>query len=94
VFGDETGGRVQSIKKTWMATVLRAFGHQPTWVTGKPGQLTPESRAALRAINLHFHDLRRQFACTLLESSAGLHGTGFLGPREHQHDVSLSGNVA
>jgi hypothetical protein len=80
VFGDETGGRVQSIKKAWMATVLRAFGHQPTWVTGKPGQLTPEPRAVLRAINLHFHDLRRQFACTLLESSAGLHDVpDFLG---------------
>jgi len=30
-------------------------------------------RAALREIDLHFHDLRREFACTLLESSAGMH---------------------
>jgi hypothetical protein len=30
--------------------------------------------------NLHFHDLRRQFACTLLESSADLHDVrDFLG---------------
>jgi integrase len=34
----------------------------------------------LRGIDLHFHDLRRQFACTLLESGADLHDVrDFLG---------------
>jgi integrase len=71
---------VGSVKRAWEATVLRAYGHAPVWVKGKPGQLAPECRAALRAINLHFHDLRRQFACTLLESSADLHDVrDFLG---------------
>ncbi len=80
VFGDETGARVGSIKKAWELTVLRAHGHTPQWVKGKPGQLAAEARAALRSINLHFHDLRREFACTLLESSAGLHDVSdFLG---------------
>jgi integrase len=80
VFGDEAGGRVRSIKRAWETTVLRAHGHTPAWVKGKPGQLAPESRAALRAINLHFHDLRRQFACTLLEAAADLHDVrDFLG---------------
>jgi integrase len=80
VFGDETGDRVGSVKRAWELTVLRAHGHTPIWVAGKPGRLAPESRAALREINLHFHDLRRQFACTLLESSADLHDVrDFLG---------------
>ena len=80
VFGDECGGRVKSIKRAWEIAVLKSHGHTPVWVKGKPGRLAPESRAALRAINLHFHDLRRQFACTLLESSADLHDVrDFLG---------------
>ena len=80
VFGDETGGRIASIKKAWECAVLRAHGHAPTWVKGKAGRMAPESRAALRGINLHFHDLRREFACTLLESSADLHDVkDFLG---------------
>jgi hypothetical protein len=34
----------------------------------------------LIGINLHFHDLRREFACTLLESTADLHDVrDFLG---------------
>jgi integrase len=80
VFGDEAGGPVGSIKRAWELTVLRAHGHTPVWVKGKPGRLAPESRAALRSINLHFHDLRREFACSLLESSADLHDVrDFLG---------------
>ncbi|HYN06929.1 MAG TPA: site-specific integrase [Vicinamibacterales bacterium] len=80
VFGDEAGGQIKSIKRAWEMTVLRAHGHTPAWVKGKPGQLASESRSALRTINLHFHDLRRQFACTLLESSADLHDVrDFLG---------------
>ncbi len=80
MFGDDVGARVGSVKRAWEICVLRAHGHAPTWVKGKPGQLALESRAALRAINLHFHDLRRQFACTLLESSADLHDVrDFLG---------------
>jgi integrase len=80
VFGYETGEKIESIKRAWEITVLRAHGHTPAWVKGKKGQLAPASRTALRAINLHFHDLRRQFACMLLESSADLHDVrDFLG---------------
>ena len=80
MFGDDTGARVVSIRHAWESTVLRAHGQTLVWVKGKSGQLAPESRAALRAINLHFHDLRREFACTLLESEADLHDVrDFLG---------------
>lgn len=44
------------------------------------GKLSRESCAALRAIDLHFHDLRPEFASRLLESSPDLrHVRDFLG---------------
>ena len=52
-------------KKTWESTVLKAHGHSPEWVKGK---LSPASRAALRQIDLHFHDLRHEAASRLLEA--------------------------
>ena len=35
--------------------------HVPVWVKGTKNHLAAESQAAYRAINLHFHDLRREF---------------------------------
>jgi integrase len=70
VFGDEAGGQVKGIRRQWEDAVLRAHGHQPI---RKRGKLTAESRAAFQAIDLHVHDLRREFASRLLESSADLH---------------------
>ncbi|MDQ3169398.1 MAG: site-specific integrase, partial [Acidobacteriota bacterium] len=80
VFGNACGERVGSIKRAWEMTVLRANGQPPAYVKGKPGQLTAECRDVLRRVNLHFHDLRRQFACTIHESGSGLHDVqAFLG---------------
>jgi integrase len=77
VFGNETGERVTSIRRCWEDTVLRAHGHAPVRTRGK---LDAASRAAYLAIDLHVQDLRRQFACTLLESGAALHDVqAFLG---------------
>ena len=46
----------------------------------KRGKLTVEAQAAYQAIDLHVHDLRREFACSLLESGAALHDVqAFLG---------------
>lgn len=70
VFGDETGGQVPDIRRAWEDAVLLAHGHTPIHVKGK---LAPDSRAVRRAIDLHFHDVRREFASRLLESSADLH---------------------
>ena len=78
VFGTETGQKIGSIRRAWETTVLYAHGITPLWI-GK-GKLSPESRADLKTIDLHFHDLKRQFACTLLESGADLHDVrDFLG---------------
>ena len=47
-------------------------GHTPQWVKGKTNHLTTESRALYRSINLHFHDLRREFGSRVLESGSSL----------------------
>ena len=72
VFGDEAGGQVSRVRvqRQWEDAVLKANGHS---VIRTRGQLTPETRAAFQAIDLHVHDLRREFASRLLESSADLH---------------------
>jgi site-specific recombinase XerC len=56
---------------------LLAHGQAPV---RKRGKLTEASQAAYKAIDLHVHDLRREFACSLLESGAALHDVqAFLG---------------
>jgi integrase len=77
VFGNEVGEPVTNMRRQWEDSILRAHGHMPVRVRGK---LTPESQAAYRAIDLHVHDLRCEFACSLLESGAALHDVqAFLG---------------
>ena len=55
-----------------MTTVLKAHGHLPAWEKGGKNQLSAESRAAYRAINLKFHDLRRESGSRVLESGSSL----------------------
>jgi integrase len=69
VFG-ELGERVGSIKKSWETAVLKAHGVTPQWVKGT---LSPECRAQLRRIDLHFHDLRREAASRWHEGGFQLH---------------------
>ena len=45
--------------------MLLAQGHKPTWAKGA---LTSEGRAQLRAVDLHFHDLRYEAGCRWLEA--------------------------
>jgi integrase len=72
VFGNKVGERIGSVKKAWQTAVLKAHGHAPQWVKGKKNLLAAESQAAYRAINLHFHDLRREFGSRVLESGSSL----------------------
>ena len=69
VFGDAVGEKVRSIRKQWDGARLRAHGYTPEW---KRGKLTAASREQLRAIGLHFHDLRRECGSRLFEAGVNL----------------------
>jgi integrase len=71
VFGNEIGQRIQSIKRAWHTAVLKAHGHKPTYTA--TANLTKDSQAALEAIDLHFHDLRREAGSRWLEGGVPLH---------------------
>lgn len=70
VFG-ELGAQVKDVKRAWLTTVLKAHGHTPQW--GPGGRLMPASRASVKAIDLHFHDLRHEGASRMLEAGWPLH---------------------
>lgn len=76
VFGNEIGQRRGSIDRAWETAVLKAHGHIPAWIRSKSSSrsasLTSECRAQLRAIDLHFHDLRREAGSRWMESSVPL----------------------
>ena len=71
VFGDAIGGQVGEIQVAWRRTVLRAHGVKV--VRAATGGLSAESRAQLREIDLHFHDLRHEAGSRKLESGWPLH---------------------
>jgi integrase len=65
VFGDATGGRIQSVKTAWDTARLKAHGFDVK--RERNGRLTAECREQLRGINLRFHDLRREAGSRFLE---------------------------
>jgi integrase len=71
VFGDAAGLKVGNVKRAWETAVLKAHGHTPQWTKNKA--LAGPSRAALAAIDLHFHDCRHESGSRLLESGWPLH---------------------
>ncbi len=71
VFGTEIGGLLVSVRRAWHTAVLRSHGHTPAYT--ETANLTPESRAVLNAIDLHFHDLRREAGSRWLDGGVPLH---------------------
>ena len=71
VFSDDTGREVGCIKKAWHTCVLKAHGQTLTW--SPTGALSAETRAALAAIDLHFHDLRHEAGSRRIEEGWELH---------------------
>jgi len=71
VFGDAIGGRPGNPRKAWETAVLKSHGVEPTW-TGNKG-FSDAARAALRSIDLHFHDLRHEAGSRMLEAGWPLH---------------------
>jgi integrase len=72
VFGNELGEPVKRVSRAWEAAKLRAHGHTPKY-DGVNKRLTAECRAQLKAINLRFHDLRREAASRWLDGGVPLH---------------------
>jgi integrase len=70
IFGNELGQKTDSTKRAWHTAVLKAHGH-PVKLS-KTMNLTPECRAALQAINLHFHDLRREAGSRWMDAGVPL----------------------
>lgn len=71
VFGNAIGQRVRDIGRAWETAVLRSHGHPPKFTA--TANLTPEGRAALDVIDLHFHDLRREAGSRWLEGGVPIH---------------------
>jgi integrase len=71
VFGDDVGLPIASVKRARETAVLKAHGHTPEWTAGN--KLATASRAALKLIDLHFHDLRHEAGSRLLEAGWPLH---------------------
>lgn len=69
---DATGDRqLSSFTRMWSTCVLKAHGLKPR-LNPKTLGLRPESRQELRSINLHWHDLRHEFACRLDDRGVAL----------------------
>lgn len=71
VFGTEIGSRILSVGRAWHTAVLKSHGETPAYTA--TANLTPASRAALNAIDLHFHDLRREAGSRWLDGGVPLH---------------------
>jgi integrase len=71
VFGNELGQKVDSTKRAWNSAVLKAHGY-PVKLSKTTMNLTPECRAALQAIDLHFHDLRREAGSRWMDAGTPL----------------------
>jgi integrase len=77
VFGDAVGQSRRFNKKAWERAVLKAHGITPQYVATEHralgrDTLTPECRAELRRINLHFHDLRREAGSRWMDAGVPL----------------------
>ncbi len=73
VFSYETGEAVGSIKTAWVVAVLKAHDVQPHWRReGAWRDLSAASRAEFRALDLHWHDLRHEYASRLVERGVPL----------------------
>jgi integrase len=71
VFGDIAGRRVKTVKTAWTNAVLKAHGIEPA--RGKNSNLTVECQRQFAAIDLKFHDLRREAGSSFLEHGMAPH---------------------
>ncbi len=69
VFANEHGEPMPFPQAAWHSTILRAHGIEPRQIGGPRGggRFTDECRRTLRRIDLHWHDLRHEYASRLVE---------------------------
>ena len=73
VFSDEAGDGVGSFRKAWVTAVLRAHDVEVKWCAdGGYRHLAPECEEAFRKIDLHWHDIRHEYASRLVEHGVPL----------------------
>jgi integrase len=72
VFSDEAGEPVGRFRTAWVTAVLKAHGIRPQWKAYGWTALTPPCLAEFRRINLHWHDLRHEYASRLVEKGVPL----------------------
>ena len=69
---DEVGEALKTFRTAWVVAVLKAHGVQPHWQKGSYKDLNVQCRLRLREINLHWHDLRHEYASRLVERGVPL----------------------
>ena len=72
VFSNEAGEPLKTFKKAWVVAVLKAHGVDPRWRKGAYKDLSAECQQRFRDINLHWHDLRHEYASRLVERGVPL----------------------
>jgi integrase len=72
VFSDETGEAVGRFRTAWVTAVLKSHDVKPEWKACGWTALTPECAEQFRRINLHWHDLRHEYASRLVEKGVPL----------------------
>ena len=72
VFSDETGEPLGSFRTASVTAVLKAHDVTPMWKSYNWTALMPECRAEFKRINLHWHDLRHEYASRLVEKGVPL----------------------
>ena len=72
IFSNEAGEPLKTFKKAWLVAVLKAHGVDRRWRKGSYKDLTAECQQRFREINLHWHDLRHEYASRLVERGVPL----------------------
>src|SRR5204862_1900532 len=69
---DEAGEPIGRVRTAWVTGVLKAHGVKPEWKSYNWTALTPECQTEFRRINLHWQDLRHEYASRLVEKGVPL----------------------